>query len=204
MLDRTLTKIIACALILLVAVQSLGAYKLTYREQLYKLHHRELYMDDADIVENIHWLELALKAEFANPLNALATIRTPRDWEKYRYLFTMHLELKMVELYLRWGTRYNKFNAYFYNAPFKEQNLESLDIAERRFRYALVYWNEALTHAKKAGEFKWITLVEVQQWEDELWRIQNGELDYEAIINKHLLELETVRAAFKAMDESTY
>jgi hypothetical protein len=161
-------------------------------------------MATVDIVENINWLERALRADFANPLNALARIETPQQWAKYRSLFTMHLHLKLVELYLLWGSKYTKFNAYFFNAPFKEQNLESLDIAEKRLRYGLVYWEQALIYARQASEHRWIFLAEIQNWEDELYRIQNSQLDYAQIINSHLHRLETVRAQFKAMDENTY
>ncbi len=84
--------------------RSLGAYRLIYREQLYQLHHRQLYNYPLDIAENIHWLETALRADFANPLNALAHIENETEWEKYRQLFTMHLHLKLTELYLLWAT----------------------------------------------------------------------------------------------------
>jgi len=180
------------------------SYTIEYREQLYKLNHRHLYMYPLDIAENIHWLETALRADFANPLNALATIKNPVEWEKYRNLFTMHINLKLVELYLLWGTKYNKFEAYFFNAPFKRQNLESLEKAESLFRYALVYWQEAKNYAKKAAVQRWINLQEIQYWEDEMQRIESAELDYEKIIARHLGNLEEVRAAFKAMDDSTY
>ncbi|WP_041401393.1 hypothetical protein [Salinispira pacifica] len=182
----------------------LHAYRLIYREQLYELHHRQLYNYPLDIAENIHWLETALRADFANPLNALARIESDREWDKYRPLFTMHLNLKLTELYLLWATGYYKFDAYFYNYPWKEQNLESLEKSETLLTYALVYWDEARKYAAEAGEFQWLYLEEVQFWEDELYRIQQGELDYRRIINKHLDRLREVRSEFEAMDSSTY
>lgn len=180
------------------------AYRLIYREQLYELHHRQLYNYPLDIAENIHWLETALRADFANPLNALARIESEREWDKYRPLFTMHLNLKLTELYLLWATGYYKFDAFFYNYPWREQNLDSLDKSETLLNYALVYWDEAQKYAGEADEFQWLYLEEVQYWEDELYRIQQGELDYRRIINKHLERLREVRAEFQAMDESTY
>jgi hypothetical protein len=191
--------------VILISIPSEAfAYRLIYREQLYELHHRQLYNYPLDIAENIHWLELALRADFANPLNALARIENEREWAKYRDLFTMHLNLKLVELYLLWATGYYKFDAYFYNYPWRDQNLESLEKSEVLINVALDYWEQVQIYAEKAGEYRWLYLEEVQYWEDELYRIQNGELDYRRIIGRHLERLQNVRAEFEAMDESTY
>lgn len=187
-------------IILLFSTESLSAYRLIYREQLYSLHHRQLYNYPIDIAENIHWLELALRADFANPLYALARIENETEWDKYRELFTLHLNLKLIDLYLNWAAGYYKFNAYFYNYPWKRQNLESLDKAEILLQQGLVYWAEAEKYAERAGNYPWVYLEEQQFWEDELFRIQNDELNYERIINKHLDRLAEVRAEFEAMD----
>jgi hypothetical protein len=189
---------------LFAAAQDVHADRLIYREQLYELHHRQLYNYPLDIAENIHWLELALRADFANPLNALARIEDEREWAKYRDLFTMHLNLKLVELYLLWATGYYKFDAYFYNYPWRDQNLESLETSEQLMEWALIYWDQALIYVQRAGGYPWLYLEEVQFWEDELFRIQNGDLDYRRIIQRHLERLYDVRADFEAMDESTY
>ncbi len=128
------------------------------------------------------------------------------EWEKYRDLFTMHINLKLVDLYLQWGSQFNKQEAYFYNAPWQQLNLESLDKAEKVFRYALVYWAEAKVWSKKASDakFRWVELPGIQAWADESWRIEGGDLDYQAIIDRHLGKLATVRQTFKKMDKTTY
>ena len=104
------------------------------------------------------------------------------------------------------GNKWNKRRAYFYNAPWKEQNLESLETAETCYRTALYYWNAALEWAQRAQErrFYFINLQRVKFWEDEAMRIGNGELDYEKIINRELALLQAVRERFQAMDENTY
>jgi hypothetical protein len=158
-------------------------------------------------MENIYWLEKAMKADFCNPLYALALIENETQWEKYRYLFNMHINLKLIEQYLYLGNKWNKRNAYFYNAPWKEQNLESLETAETCYRTALYYWSAASEWAKKARErrFYFINLGRVQFWEDEALRIENGGLDYEKIINRELALLQKVRERFQAMsDDGTY
>jgi hypothetical protein len=184
----------------------LGAYYVQYKEQYYRLYHLHYIQYPDDSMENIYWLEKALKADFANPLYALALIEDKTQWEKYRYLFTMHIYLKLIEQYLYLGNKWNKRNAYFYNAPWKEQNLESLDTAESCYRAALSYWQDAVSWAAKSreGRFRWINLQKVQFWEDEALRIEEGNLNYETTINRELALLQQVREKFQAMDENTY
>ncbi|MFH2116277.1 MAG: hypothetical protein ABIJ86_17385, partial [Spirochaetota bacterium] len=127
-----------------------------------------------------------------------------KHWERYRYLFNMHIELKIIEQHLQLGSMFDKQVAYFYNAPWKQENLESLETAETAYRAALAYWNSAKDWAAKAQNIRWIYLPEVQFWDDESHRILSGELDYERIIKTELSRLQKVREAFQAMDESTY
>ena len=132
-----------------------------------------------------------------------ASIKHPEDtW----YLFMMHLNLKLVEQHLRLGSKWDKQVAYFYNAPWKEQNIESLQTAETCYNAALHYWNEAKLWAEKANmrKFRFLFLTDLQYWEDERERIATGSLDYERTIGRELARLEKVRANFLAMDENTY
>lgn len=180
------------------------AYRLLYAEQLYELFHEQFYQYPENIAENIFWLERSLRADFANPLNALAVIQTEVEWERYRYLFRMHVNLLLVEQFLLWGSKYNKRDAFFYNQPFRTQNLESLETAESLFRAALPYWHEAKRWSVRAWELQFVHLEEIQNWSDENYRIEKGELDYATIIAGHLEKLEEVRSEFLAMDETTY
>jgi len=184
----------------LVVASPVFGYRLIYKEQLYELNHQQLYMYPENYAENIRWLEMALDADFANPLYALAVIRTPTEHEYYRDLFTMHLNLHLVNQYLGWASDYMKFDAYFYNEPWRDDNLNSLVRAESLFNIALYYWDQAVEWSNRAAEFRWLNLEEVQQWEDQSFRIQSGALDYRAIINRHLERLNQVRAEFEAMD----
>ncbi|MDR1597269.1 MAG: hypothetical protein LBR99_06150 [Treponema sp.] len=184
----------------------LDAYYVQYKEQFYRLYHLHYTQYPDDTMENIYWLEQAIKADFANPLFALALIENESQWEKYRYLFMMHAHLKLIEQYLYLGNKWNKRNAYFYNAPRKEQNLESLETAETCYRTALYYWQAARDWAEKALDrrFRFINLTRVQFWEDEARRVEEGSLDYGKIINRELSLLQQVRERFQAMDENTY
>ncbi len=197
------TRAIILAFILIPGLTA-HAYRLTYREQLYELYHRHFYMYPERVAENVYWLEQALRSDFANPLNALARIENEREWEWYRSMFTMHINLLLVDLYLQWGAQYMKFDAYFYNAPWRRENLESLDRAEALFAYAELYWDAAQRWSQTAATTRFINLEEIQYWEDQHFRIRTGELDYGRIIARHLDRVAEVRAAFAAMDQDSY
>lgn len=199
-------RIITAFLFLLIVTLPAFSYVVRFKEQFYRLYHVHYNQYPDDIMENIYWLERAVEADFANPLYALGKINTKEDWEKYRYLFMMHLNLKLVEQHLRLGSKWDKQIAYFYNAPWKEQNLESLETAETCYQTARFYWNEAKLWAEKANmrKFRFLFLTDLQYWEDERERIATGSLDYERTIGRELARLEKVRADFLAMDENTY
>jgi len=199
---KTLFKITTVLVLLTLAIPVNG-YFVTYKEQYYRLFHLHYIQYPDDTMENIYWLEQAVKADFCNPLYALALIENETQWEKYRYLFSMHINIKLLEQYLLLGNKWNKRNAYFYNAPWRDQNLESLETAETCYRAALHYWDEALTWWKKANDrrFRWIDLPKVQFWQDEAFRIENGTLNYAKTINRELELLQKVREKFKTMEK---
>ncbi len=195
---------LSAALALAPAVGAQAANRILYKEQYYKLYHEQLYHWPDDTMEQIWYLEQALKADFANPLYALAKINDKTEWERYRYLFYMHIDLQMVYLYLQLGVKWDKQVAYFYNYPWKRQNLESLQTAETIYSQATYYWNEALRYSAMAWGMRTVHLPDIQQWEDQNVRIVTGDLDYGETINKQLAHVAKVRAEFAAMDSSTY
>ena len=133
-------------------------------------------------------------------------ITTKEEWEKYRYLFMMHINLKLAEQHLRLGKTWDKQFAYFYDEPWKEEYLRNLETAESCYREGLVYWNEAKSWAELAnmGKFRFMFLTDIQYWEDERERIYTGDLDYEKIITRELNRLQSVKETFENMDENTY
>lgn len=179
-------------------------YKIEYAEQFYRLYHQNLYQYPEDYQENIWYLERALRSPFANPLNALAVIQDPRAWQRYRTLFYMHVNLELVKQYRGLGSEYDKREAFFFNYPWKSANLDSLDTAESCYETALLYWEEALVWWSKLHTMPYVHLDEVEEWEDERFRIDRGELDFGEYIGLDLERLGRVRAAFEAMDENSY
>lgn len=194
----------AAAIILFTLLFS--SYAVTFKEQYYKLYHVHYQQYPDDVMENIYWLERAVAADFANPQFALTHIEDKKDWEKYRYLFMMHVNLKLIEQHMRLGRTWDKKVAYFYDAPWKEEYLRDLETAESCYRAGLYYWTEAKIWAEKANQskFKFLYLTGIQNWEDESYRIDRGELNYEKILNRELARLQKVKESFVAMDENTY
>ena len=192
-------------LLLILGAAALSAYPVRFAEQYYKLFHTQLYMYPENYEENIWYLEKALSSDFCNPLYALARpLNDSTNWAKYRALFRMHVNLKLIEQYRGLARKFDRERAYFFNAPWKEQNLESLEIAEHFYRTALYYWPEARRWAREASIKPWDHYEGIEDWEDERYRIVNGDLDYAAIIRMDLTHLAEVRREFEAMDENTY
>lgn len=184
----------------------LAAYRITYAEEWYNLYHQHLYMYPEELADNLMYLEEALKANFSNPLYALAKINDETEWERYRYLFKLHVHLQIIRTYIQLAVKYDKQKAYFYNAPWKEQNLRSLDIAEKYYNRALFFWESSKEWVSKANNrhLRWVYFSETAQWHEELRRINEGELDFEKIIGRHLRNLAATRTAFNSMNENTY
>ena len=201
-------KRIICFTILISLLSSLPvfSYLVTYKEQYYKLFHVHYQQYPDDVIENIYWLEKAAKADFCNPQYALAKINDKTDWEKYRYLFMMHINLKLIEQHLRLGRTWDKKIAHFYDAPWKEEYLRDLETAKTCYQAGLYYWKEAKLWAEKAGmkKFNFLYLTDIQNWEDERYRIESGKLDYEKTLKRELERIEKVMAEYLAMDENTY
>ncbi|MEM9423658.1 MAG: hypothetical protein AAF975_02575 [Spirochaetota bacterium] len=186
--------------------ERLEAYRYAYAEQYYKLYRRNLYYYPEDIMGNINYLLAARSAPFVNPLNALAEIRDEKDWKYYQSLFIMHVNLMLLKEHLNLADRFDKYNAYFYNAPWRRSNLDSLDKAEAYYKMALTFWPEVLRWAAEANkpEYRWLELDRVAAWQTELAKINDKTTDYEAIIQRDLQRLQQVRAKFQEMNKNTY
>jgi len=191
-------------LLLLIPTLNVSAWRILYAEEYYKLYHEHLHHYPDDTMENIYYLETALKADFANPLYALAPIKDKTEWERYRYLFTMHVNLKLIASYLTLGNKYDKMVAYFYNSPWKRQNLESLNTAEQVYKVAYGYWTKAKEWSAKAWAMRDVHLDAIEDWEDENFRIEMGDLNYQETIDAQLARLAKVRSDFQKMNQSTY
>ena len=202
---RRATQVLAAAVALAVAPTAFG-YKVLYAEQFYELYHLHLHQYPDDTIENIVWLQQALLADFANPLNALAVVETPEEWGYYQRLFRMHVNVLLAQLHMTLGSKFDKRQARFFNAPWAWANLESLQHAEDAYETARAYWGEALQWSDEAWRLRrpGLDLPRIQNWADQNYLIEIGEFDYDEIIDENLERLREVRQAFLDMDETTY
>ena len=193
-----------CTVLSFLGINKVDAYVCKYKEDYYKLYHIHHQQLPDDTMENIWWLEQAVKADFCNPLYAYTKIENETEWEKYRCLFQMHLNLKLIEQHLRLGRIYDKKVAYFYDAPWKDEYLRNLEKAKSCYEICYIYWQEASIWAEKAnvGKFKFLYLTGLQNWEDERERIGNGKLDYKKTLDRELSRLNKVVDDLKSMDKT--
>ena len=198
------TKILFLLLIaLLFSAEKSNAYMVKYKEDFYKLYHVHYQQQPDDCIENIYWLEKAVKADFCNPLYAYTKIENELQWEKYRYLFQMHINLKLIEQHLRLGRSYDKKCIYFYDAPWKDEYLNNMQKALSCYQAGLYYWQEAKVWCEKANaaSFNFLFITGKQNWEDERERIANGDLDYEKMLNREINRLEKNIKELHEMDK---
>ena len=203
---KTIKLFTLCGIVAYFMQSPVSAYMVKYKEDFYRLYHVHYQQYPDDCMENIYWLEKAAQADFCNPLYAHTKIENKKQWEKYRYLFQMHINLKLIEQHLRLGRIYDKKAAYFYDAPWKDEYLRNLEKTLACYNAGFYYWQEARLWAEKAGvkEFQFLTLTGVQFWEDELERIKTGELDYSVMLNREVKRVEAVRNSFLAMESKSY
>lgn len=203
---KTIKFFAAAMLFAFACVFSASAYMVKYKEDWYRLYHVHYQQYPDDCIENIYWLEKAAQADFANPLYANAKIDTEKQLEKYRYLFQMHINLKLIEQHLRLGRTFDKKTAKFYDAPWKDEYIRNLEKALSFYNAGLYYWQEAQLWAEKANtkDFNFLFLTDLQYWEDERERIKTGELDYGKMLKREIARVESVKADFVAMDSKNY
>lgn len=198
-------KILLPLLFLLIST-GIFSHDIKYLEGFYNLYVENFYQYPKDVNRNIYYLKSALSVPFSNPLYALAEIKTEEQWEKYRYLMYTHINLKIVDSYLQLAKGLDKQEALFYNAPWKEYNIKSLNEAEWYYLEAKKYWVDALEWSSLVADekFMFLYIEDIIHFEDESTMIQSGELDYNKIIDKHLKRLNEVRTKFEEMDATTY
>lgn len=163
-----------------------------YKEDWFKLYHIHYQQYPDDCIENIYWLEKAVEADYCNPLFLDFKVTDEKEWEKYRYLFQMHINLKLIEQHLRLGRIYDKKCIYFYDSPWKDEYLNNLQKTLSCYQAGLYYWQEAKLWAEKANasSFNFLFITAKQNWEDERERIKNGDLDYEKMLQREISRVE--------------
>lgn len=158
-----------------------------YLEDYYELYGMKQYYNENSLRKNIHRLKIALNCKFRHPSMALVKVESEKEYLKYRNLMFMHINLLIMRNYLKIGARYDKRKIYFFNMDFAKEIRESLDIAEKNYREAIPYWEEAKKYAGRASNIKIST--DLPFMESERYSIIHGELDFSKIINGYLKNL---------------
>ena len=194
------------ALTMSIGINRTEAYACKYKEDYYRLYHVHYSQASDDCIENIYWLEQAVKADFANPMFAYTKIENEEEWEKYRCLFQMHLNLKLIEQHLRLARIYDKKNIYFYDSVYKDEYLSNLKKAESFYEACYGYWEEAMLWAEKAniGKFKFLFLKTLLNWEDEKERVTSGKLDYKKTLDREVSRVKANIEKLSAMEKFKY
>lgn len=204
-MKKSVLFILLCTfLFIVIPPEKAYAYMVKYKEDWYKLYHVHYQQYPDDCIENIYWLEKAAQADFCNPQFADFKVESEKQWEKYRYLFQMHINLKLIEQHLRLGRTYDKKCIYFYDAPWKDEYLRNMEKALTCYKAGLYYWQEAKLWCEKSSSttFNFLYITAKQNWEDERERIVSGELDYEKMLNREIARLEKNISELKSMEKS--
>ena len=195
--------LLAVLLIMLLLPTQVQARKLYYAEEFY-LYALNLYHTNPNLERNIRFMQWALRAPFDNQVRSLALIENEQDFRRYKALFRMHVNLLIIDSYLKLATRFDKQHVYYFNLWYAEELRESFTFARYFYQISLNYWDEAKKHAASAEGIP--GRIDIDYWEDEQYLIQTGELDYGAIIEEHLQKLEdrleTVENYLEQFEES--
>ncbi|BBM88541.1 hypothetical protein COTS27_00222 [Spirochaetota bacterium] len=183
-------------IILALLVESSHARKLRYKEEFYNLYYLPQLYENHDLARNLHWLQVALKVPFAPPIQALIPHENEAEYEKYKVLVNMHLHYLLTKNWVFLAARFDKHRPVFFNIPYKEDILKSLDIAEVLYKGALESWNQTLEYFEVARTLR--PRSKLDFLETTVYKIQKREIDYTRVITRKLNKLARTRAYFLA------
>lgn len=164
-------------------------YEPRFLEDFYRLHGLPHHYNVAEVKLSIYWLVQALTHRFRHPRDALCKIETEAQYHKYRNLMFMHINLRIMRMFLRLGSLYDKRQLYFHDLDMADDLEISFLIARTYYKEAIKYWEQARKYAAVAGEYRFD--LDLPTIETERHRINNGKLDYDRIIYLHLSRVES-------------
>jgi len=182
--------------------------RLDTKEDLIKLDSQTLNQNEKQdaIAHNIYFLELALTMPFDHPIKALIHITDEKIYQKYQCALYAHINQRLADEYIQYGTLFNKENIYFYNKDFHEDYLDGYDIAEFYFRSALIYRRRAVEYAQKArkilGELNPNKDQSLIDFDQKIYMLTNDPFDFEEIYQNLLSRLQKNRERILALQKS--
>lgn len=155
-----------------------------YVEDYYELYGMKQYYNENSLRMNIMRLSAAMQRPFRHPSQALCRIESEAEYYRYRNLMFMHINILIMRDQMKIATRYDKHVLRFHDMDFAREIRDSLDTAEKYYREARPYWDQARNYARKASTVKITT--DMGFIESERFSIMAGDLDYGKIIDDHL------------------
>ncbi|AAX17288.1 hypothetical protein [Borrelia hermsii] len=173
--------------------------KFFYAEQWYVIFNEQMKKTPDDYKRNIFFLQNALKYPFGNPNYSLSKVETREEWNKYKLLFKMHVNLLLVKQHLYLGNLFDTRHTYFYKTPKKKGILANLNQATNFYKLAASYYTEALKYHEQLHKYKFTKMQSdgITNWEDEYHRIEMKELNYYDIIKRELIRIEKTKEFFQ-------
>ena len=183
-----------------ILASDLYSRKLRYMEEFYRLYYLPQYFNKYDLRRNMVWLQTALKCHFDQPIRALVPVKTEREYEKYQMLLMTHINYLMTKNSVFLGARFDKHEPRFYNKPFKEDILKSLEWARYYYQTALNYWDIVLDYKEIVEEYDDVE-VDIKFVNDLMYKIEVGDVDYYRVVNRKLEQLEEKIEYYKQMQD---
>ena len=165
--------------------------KLKFVEEFYRLYVQNYNASTASTERNLVYLQYALKSPYIHPIQALCTIKTVQQHEKYKLLLRTRILYLLAKGFVQLGYRYDKEDIYFFNREFKKDLRTGFDIAEFRYKQAAIYWKQTMATAKRALQNRKVKVkgAHIEAIINEASRILYGDLDYQRVIDFRLKEL---------------
>lgn len=179
----------------LCVLAPLGARPLVTVEDYYRLYYLTQTPKNQDHLGNLYWMQRALQAPFATPIEALVVPENEAQYRRYRTLVRLHLHYLMAETCVALGARFDKHEPRFFNRPWSDDIVKSLDVAKFYYDLAQRYWNDLLEDRKKldadGGPRTELTFAE-----EIPGRIDEGQLDLTRVLDRQRAKLEKTREFF--------
>lgn len=163
-------------------------YVPVFFEDFYSLYGLPPAYRPSDVKESIFFLYASLGSKFRHPRGSLCKIETEEQFHKYRLLMFMETNLLIMRMYLRLGSLYDKRVLYFHDLDVADDLEVSFLIARTYYTEAQKYWQEAKKYAGLAHAYPFE--LDLPTIETHRFEIVNGKLDFERIIDRHLVRIE--------------
>lgn len=165
------------------------ARPLFYIEEFYKLYFWPLYTNKFDARRNLFWLEVALKAPFAPPVQSLVICKTPQEYEKYKVLLKMHLNHLMSRSCLTLAAQFDVPKPRWYQKPYKKEILQSLQLAQYYYTCVERYWQQVQALSQESVRISSVQL-DMEHWEQVAFQVRKGKLDLQKLAAKKIEKIQ--------------